>query len=254
MATSLAGTAVSTAVVTPTKTTTETTATVLPTPQQQSQGKGAVDLTSFAAESDAHVDTAALKALGTLDGAIQKDNAKARVIVGALSDPEVTKALTAMGAPGLATDKAEGCVLLTGTFEGRPTVVIGGKDAAGHFYGVQTLAQLTRWGQVPSSQITGYPLMSIRGAIEGFYGRPWSHKARLDQFKFYAKHKMNAYIYTTKYDPYLRAKWRELYPQKKLDQLKELVGAANANHVDFTFEIWPGNDICYSKQATTMPR
>ena len=60
---------------------------------------------------------------------------------------------------------------------------------------------------------------------------------------------MNTYIYTPKDDAYLRAKWRELYPQAELAKLKELVDAANANHVDFVFALSPGNDICYGQQS-----
>src|SRR5690606_39532881 len=35
----------------------------------------------------------------------------------------------------------------------------------------------------------------VRGAIEGFYGPPWSHEDRLSQPELYGEHKMNAYIY-----------------------------------------------------------
>ncbi|MCD0411760.1 protein O-GlcNAcase, partial [Acinetobacter baumannii] len=60
---------------------------------------------------------------------------------------------------------------------------------------------------------------------------------------------MNTYIYTPKDDLLLRAKWRTLYSGDDLARMKELVEGANANHVDFTFALSPGNDICYSSDA-----
>lgn len=93
------------------------------------------------------------------------------------------------------------------------------------------------------------PLMEIRGAIEGFYGIPWSHRARLDHFAFYGAHKLNTYVYTPKDDLLLRSKWRELYEGEELERLAELVEAANAHHVAFTYALSPGNAISYGSDA-----
>ncbi|KAK8149539.1 hypothetical protein G3M48_006588 [Beauveria asiatica] len=157
------------------------------------------------------------------------------------------KALTGDSAEGLA---AEGYVLGAGTYNGRPTVVLNGVDIRGTFYAAQTLRQLVNGTpSVPGVKVRDWPLMPIRGSIEGFYGIPWSHQARKDQYVFYGQRKMNTYVYTPKSDPYLRATWRELYGGKDLDQLKELVETANANHVDFTYALSPGLDLCYTSDA-----
>ncbi|KAF7712759.1 Beta-N-acetylhexosaminidase [Penicillium ucsense] len=106
------------------------------------------------------------------------------------------------------------------------------------------------WTSVVSgAHIRDWPLMSIRGSIEGFYGEPWSHQARLDQFVFYGKHEMNTYIYTPEDDPLLRAQWRTFYIGDALSQLHGLIDTANANHVDVTFASSPGLDLCYLPEA-----
>ncbi|MFK9092077.1 beta-N-acetylglucosaminidase domain-containing protein [Bacillus salipaludis] len=134
--------------------------------------------------------------------------------------------------------------------EAKKHIVISGKDGAGTFYGTQTFKQLiierqgTDW--IPEVEIKDYPTMPIRGAIEGFYGKPWSHEDRLSQLEFYGEHKMNSFIYAPKDDPYHREKWREPYPQEKIAEIGELVKAAHKNHVTFTFAISPGNTITYS--------
>lgn len=162
--------------------------------------------------------------------------------------PEITEVLAGLGVAGATGLRADGYVLASGRYDDRPVVVLNGADDRGSFYAAQTLRQLAEGGIVPGVRIRDWPLMSIRGAIEGFYGIPWSHRARLDQLEFYSRHKMNTYIYTPKDDLLLRAQWRTLYSGEDLGRIQELVETANANHVDFTFALSPGNDICYSSQ------
>lgn len=173
-----------------------------------------------------------------------------QIVIGTESDnglaATIAKALTGDSANGL---NADGYVLASGQYKGQPSIVLNGVDKRGTFYASQTLRQLINGHDIPAVQVRDWPLMSIRGSIEGFYGVPWSHDARLEQLVFYGKHKINQYIYTPKDDPLLRAKWRTLYEGTDLDELKELVETANANHVDFTFALSPGNDLCYSSDA-----
>ena len=145
----------------------------------------------------------------------------------------------------------EGYVLVTDVDpNGRKQIVLAGHDPAGTFYAAQTFRQMIkeRPGRagVPSVEIRDWPDMPIRGAIEGFYGPPWSHEDRLNQLEFYGEHKMNAYIYAPKDDPYHREKWREPYPDEALMGLQELVDKAKEEHINFTFAISPGNTICFS--------
>src|SRR5699024_7649149 len=125
-----------------------------------------------------------------------------------------------------------------------------GRDARGTYYAAQTLRQLLDGGAtIPAVRVRDEPLMEIRGAIEGFYGIPWSHRSRLDHFAFYGEHKLNTYIYTPKDDLLLRAKWRDLYEGAELETLGELIDEAAAHHVTVTYALHPGNDITYDSDA-----
>ncbi|WP_134662248.1 MULTISPECIES: beta-N-acetylglucosaminidase domain-containing protein [unclassified Amycolatopsis] len=132
----------------------------------------------------------------------------------------------------------------------RDGVTIKGRDAAGQYYGVQTLRQLfVRSGHswaLSGVAVRDWPNMALRGSIEGFYGPPWTNDDRVRQIKFLGETKANTYIYSAKDDAYLRAQWRDPYPQQELAALGQLVRTANANHVDFTYALSPGVSICFS--------
>lgn len=127
-------------------------------------------------------------------------------------------------------------------------IVIAGQDERGTYYAMQTLAQLLKDNQLPEVEITDFPSIAYRGVVEGFYGTPWSHQARLRQLKFYGENKMNTYIYGPKDDPYHSSpNWRLPYPEQEAQQLKELVKVANENEVDFVWAIHPGQDIKWNE-------
>jgi len=85
-----------------------------------------------------------------------------------------------------------------------------------------------------------------KGIVEGFYGRPWTHEERLDMTAFMSEIGMNAYMYAPKDDPYHRENWRNPYPSKKLDCLRELASHAASHGVSFVFAVSPGMSIRYS--------
>jgi|GEM_PF-691842 len=160
-------------------------------------------------------------------------------------------ALGALGISGPAGMGAEGYVAAVGRgSDAQARVVLAGADGDGTFYAAQTLSQLLveRDGKhwLVGAEVRDAPVAPYRGVIEGFYGEPWNHAARLGQLDFYGEHKLNTYVYAPKDDPFHRERWREPYPADKLEQLRELVQRARANHVDFVFSVSPGQDICYS--------
>ncbi|BDM71379.1 beta-N-acetylglucosaminidase [Streptomyces nigrescens] len=164
--------------------------------------------------------------------------------------PDAVRTLRDLGTQGTDGLPAEGYALAVGA--GR--IALAGKDATGTYYAAQSLRQLLPHrdhpgGQVPGTAVRDWPATPLRGVIEGFYGTPWSHRARLDQLDFYGAHKMNTYVYSPKDDAYLREKWRDPYPADRLAQLKELVDRARARHVDFTYALSPGLSVCYSSDA-----
>lgn len=140
---------------------------------------------------------------------------------------------------------AEGYYLIVG----KEAVVIVGSDERGAYYGVQTFAQLLAQGKVPLVEVKDYPDVPFRGVVEGFYGTPWSHEARLSQLDFYGRNKMNVYLYGPKDDPYHSTpNWRKPYPQQEAAQLQQLVQRANENNVLFYWAIHPGQDIRWNEE------
>lgn len=176
------------------------------------------------------------------------------------ANPASAAALGALGVEGPAGLPADGYVLAAGTAEpaggtpGGDGIVLAGTDATGTYYAAQSLRQLLPHRDSPGTRVAGtavrdWPGTGWRGAIEGFYGVPWSHESRLDQLSFYGEHKMNIYVYSPKDDPYLRERWREPYPPDELARIAELVERARANHVEFTYALSPGLSVCYSSDA-----
>jgi len=112
-------------------------------------------------------------------------------------------------------DKAEAYWLSVGD---KGAVVVG-NDEEGLFYGVQTLIGSMAQGKLEKGTVSDWPDVDFRGTVEGFYGTPWSHQARLSQIEFYGRNKMNTYIYGPKDDPYHRDQWRKPYPADKAQRI-----------------------------------
>jgi hyaluronoglucosaminidase len=193
----------------------------------------------------------------------ERDRVEAPLVVdvGALGTEPTTSPLRAAGLEVPADVPAEGYALAAFTREGETAeIVLAGADAAGTFYAAQTLRQLltgatggSEAGTAPAAVagvgVVDHPAMRHRGAIEGFYGSPWTQQERLDQLAFYGRFKLNTYIYAPKDDPYHRDRWREPYPAEQVAGLRSLIDRAAANQVRFTFAISPGISICYSDPA-----
>ncbi len=114
------------------------------------------------------------------------------------------------------------------------------------FYACQTLLQAWDGKSLPLLTITDQPDLAWRGVVEGFYGVPWKHTARLRMLEFMAQVKMNLYLYAPKDDPFHREHWREPYPPDEARQLQELIDTARENFIEFAFCISPGLSMVYS--------
>ena len=175
------------------------------------------------------------------------NDAELVVQAGLLDDSRIADALRDAAVTAPPDLAAEGYVLAVDAAGGG--VVLGGHDAAGVYYGAQTLRQLAGDGTIAGVAVVDSPTLPRRGVVEGFYGSPWTQDERLDQLDFYGRMKLNTYIYAPKADPYHRDRWRDPYPAADLDGLGALVAAATAHHVRFTFAVSPGVSICYSAAA-----
>lgn len=127
---------------------------------------------------------------------------------------------------------------------GTTKIEIYAKSDDGVFYAAQTLARMIDAdGKLGVCEIADWPDVPFRGSVEGFYGRVWSHDARLSQLRFYGKYKMNAYVYAPKDDPFHKTRWREAYPDDEAKKFKELLQVAAENHVHFTWAIHLGESF-----------
>jgi hyaluronoglucosaminidase len=198
----------------------------------------------------------------------ERDRAESPLVVdvGTLGAEPTASPLRDAGLEAPADVPAEGYALAAFTREGGTAeIVLAGADAAGTFYAAQTLRQLltgaaggsdagrsyagTAPAAVAGVGVVDHPAMRHRGAIEGFYGSPWTQEERLDQLTFYGRFTLNTYIYAPKDDPYHRDRWREPYPAGQVGGLRTLIDRAADNQVRFTFAVSPGISICYSDPA-----
>ena len=85
----------------------------------------------------------------------------------------------------------------------------------------------------------------VRGIVEGFYGTPWSHAARLDAITFLAPRGLNAYVYAPKDDAKHRADWRVPYDDAERARFGELAAHADTLGARFGVAISPGLDVTY---------
>lgn len=125
-------------------------------------------------------------------------------------------------------------------------ITVSGKRSL--FRALCTLVKLIEQKELKAGIIEDYPLFSMRGYIEGFYGNVWEKETRKSVMCLMSRHGMNTFYYAPKDDEYHRAKWRELYPEKKLNELKELFLFSKENELDFHYCIAPGLDMRYTNE------
>ena len=191
---------------------------------------------TITADAGRHQDVVRL--LRQAQGASANAKAAFKVTIGVKGDKAVKKYAQKIPA------KAEGYYLEV-TPKG---AVLAAADEVGLFWAAQTWMAMLSEGKMEYCTITDYPDVPYRGVVEGFYGTPWSHQARLSQIAFYARHKMNVYIYGPKDDPWHRDKWREPYPEAEAKRISELATYARSQGVNFYWAIHPGVDIKWTEQ------
>lgn len=128
-------------------------------------------------------------------------------------------------------------------------IVIEASSRRGVFRAANTLGKLIEKNEVKTGVLEDYPLFEKRGYIEGFYGPTWEQEKRLSVMCLMAKNGMNTFFYAPKDDVYHREKWRELYPEKELGELKILFDKATENELDFGWCIGPGLTYKYTSQS-----
>ncbi|WP_455682251.1 beta-N-acetylglucosaminidase domain-containing protein, partial [Thomasclavelia sp.] len=132
-------------------------------------------------------------------------------------------------------------------------IVILGKDSDAAFYALATLEQMLDQSQdnkLKVSVFEDYAFQKYRGAVEGYYGYPWSVDGTLSWFDYAKRYKMNIFLYGPKSDPYHLGKWDEDYPLevsaedakngvRTKDEMEQYARKAAACKVDFVWVAHP---------------
>ena len=117
-----------------------------------------------------------------------------------------------------------------------------GEDADSAFYGVTTLKHVFNQldnNEIKEFRIDDYADVAYRGFIEGYYGNPWSNEDRAALMTYGGDYKLNQYIFAPKDDPYHNSKWRELYPEEKLEGIKKLAAAGEESKTRYVYALHP---------------
>jgi hyaluronoglucosaminidase len=93
------------------------------------------------------------------------------------------------------------------------------------------------------------PDFKVRGVIEGFYGKPWSHEQRKRGIANFADFNMNTFMIAPKDSPWQRFNWRAPFTDEFLAKAKELVDHGNLHGVNVSVAVSPGLSVVYSSQA-----
>lgn len=128
------------------------------------------------------------------------------------------------------------------------SIVIEASSRRGAFRAVNTLAKLIVAGELKTGELEDYPMFATRGYIEGFYGATWKTDKRLSVMKLMARYGMNTFYYAPKDDLYHRARWREVYPEKELAEIRMLFDTATENELDFCWCVGPGLTYKYTSE------
>lgn len=79
-------------------------------------------------------------------------------------------------------------------------------------------------------------------ALEGYYGPPLDHDARVALVEWLGNHDYDAYAYSPKNDPFARDRWRDPYPADELARFAELVGVCRDAGLELSMTMNPGLD------------
>ncbi len=113
------------------------------------------------------------------------------------------------------------------------------------------LNALSKWLETKEStiELVDGPDFPVRGVVEGFYGKPWSHAQKLKGIEFFADYNMNTYFLAPKDDPLQRFNWRSPFTPEYLDTTQELIERGKIHGIDFVLCVSPGLSVEYSNEA-----
>lgn len=112
------------------------------------------------------------------------------------------------------------------------------------------LNHLLRWSAGAEKKLTvdEGPDFPVRGVVEGFYGKPWSHEQRLRGLKNFGDFNMNTYFLAPKDVPWQRFNWRQPFDADFLAKTAELTEIGRKNAIDIVTCVSPGLSVKYSDE------
>lgn len=113
------------------------------------------------------------------------------------------------------------------------------------------LNALRAWLETDSDvlELIDGPDFPVRGVVEGFYGKPWTHAQKSKGIEFFADCNMNTYFLAPKDDPLQRFNWRSSFTAEYLNSSKELIDLGKVHGIDFVLCVSPGLSVEYSNEA-----
>jgi protein O-GlcNAcase/histone acetyltransferase len=87
------------------------------------------------------------------------------------------------------------------------------------------------------------------GAVEGFYGHPWTAAQRRQLFDWMQAWELNTYLYAPKDDLKHRTRWRDLYSDGEASELRALIAEGQSKGLQFIYAIAPGLDAEFATSA-----
>ena len=167
-------------------------------------------------------------------------------VFGGISSPEGKLVISCKKAAAEPTHGQEEYSLVISEKGGKVFSEVSAYYEEGIMRGLQTIKRMLLKNEFILGNINDYPSFKVRGYIEGFYGKPWKARERLEMLSLMALFGENTHYYAPKDDPYHRDKWREPYPEKKAAELKRLIDKAKSLYVELYYCIAPGLSMKYS--------
>ncbi len=95
-------------------------------------------------------------------------------------------------------------------------------------------------------ELSDAPDFPVRGVVEGFYGRPWTHDQRLRAIEKFGDFNFNTYFVAPKDVPWQRFNWRSPFNEEFIAKTSELIDHGRLHGVDVTACVSPGLSVKYS--------
>ena len=103
--------------------------------------------------------------------------------------------------------------------------------------------------QATELELIDGPDFAVRGVVEGFYGKPWTHAQKLKGIEYFADYNMNTYFLAPKDDPLQRFNWRSPFSTEYLRDTAQLINHGKLHGIDFVLCVSPGLSVEYSNEA-----